>query len=123
MMKKIIVLLVSVIFIGYYLNAKASQSSLNKETEVKTFSDIYYKLETSSVSIDEIIIGATEFALTMCADRAYQEVLGNSVQSCNDHFQMTKDTCASYLIRSSQRQYKDKTKVTLLTERFINCVS
>ncbi|ASM52224.1 hypothetical protein PESP_b0699 [Pseudoalteromonas espejiana DSM 9414] len=122
-MKKMIILIASVISIGYYLNAKASQSSFKKETEVKTFSDIYYKIETSSVSIDEIIIGATEFALTMCADRSYQEALGNTVQSCNHHFKMTKDRCASYLIKNSQRFYKDKTKVTLLTERFINCVS
>ncbi|MFL3651155.1 MAG: hypothetical protein ACI6PR_08050 [Pseudoalteromonas sp.] len=122
-MKKLIILSVSVIFVGYYLNAKASQGSLNKGTEVKTFSDIFYKLETSAVSVNEIIIGATEFALTMCADRAYQEVLGNSVQSCHANFQKSKDICAGYLIKSSQPLYREKTKVTALTEKFINCVS
>lgn len=123
MMKKVIVLTVLAIVVGCFLNVKSSRSSLHKEAEVKTFSDIYYKLETSAVSVDEIIIGATEFALTLCADRTYQEVLGHSVQSCNEHFKTIKETCASYLMKSSQRLYKDKAKVTLLADRFINCVS
>ena len=123
MMKKTILLIFSIVFIGYYLTAKASQYAFNKHIEVKTYSDLYYKLETAEVSINEIIIGASEFSLTMCADKVYQEAMGSSTEGCNGQFLSAKNKCAKYLIKTSKHYYKSKEKVSQLTERFINCVS
>ena len=73
--------------------------------------------------IDDIIVGSTEFALRMCADKDYQKVLGNSVESCNANVSSSKNTCASYLRKDSKKFYKDKHEVKRLTEQFIKCVS
>lgn len=121
-MKTVFTVILSIILIGYYLTAKASHFS-SKNTEVNTYSDIYFKLETSSVNINEIIAGATDFALTMCADKAYQEALGNTVVSCNSQFEESKNVCSKHIMKNAKQHYTDKATVTLLTERFIKCVS
>ena len=124
MMKKTILLIILVLFFSYYLTAKASQGIfIKKDFEIKSYSDIFYRLETSPISIDDIIVGSTEFALRMCADKDYQKVLGNTVESCNANVSSSKNTCASYLRKDSKKFYKDKHEVKRLTEQFIKCVS
>ncbi|KKN57816.1 hypothetical protein LCGC14_0558470 [marine sediment metagenome] len=122
-MKTVFTMILSIILIGYYLTAKASHFSSKKDMQVNTYSDIYFKLETSSVNINEIIAGATDFALTMCADKAYQEALGNTVASCNSQFEESKNVCSKHIMKNAKQHYTDKATVTLLTERFINCVT
>ena len=60
-MKRTILLIILVLFFSYYLTAKASQVIfIKKDFEIKSYSDIFYRLETSPISIDDIIVGSTE---------------------------------------------------------------
>ena len=51
---------------GSYLSAKATLFDSSDNITVETYSDIFFKLESSPVNIDEIITGASQFANSLC---------------------------------------------------------
>ena len=127
-MKVIITIIVLLIITsGYYLSVHAAIFNANKTIEVKEYSDLFYKLGSDSapdsVSIDEIITGASQFALSMCDDAVYQQVLGKTVDSCKLKFHQSKAKCAQFLTAHNAAFYDKKTPVSLVAEKFIDCVS
>ncbi|ALS35072.1 hypothetical protein PTRA_b0623 [Pseudoalteromonas translucida KMM 520] len=127
-MKVIITTIVLLIIAsGYYFNAHIPVFNAKKAIEVKVYSDIFYKLGSDSapdsVSIDEIIAGASQFALSMCDDAVYQQVLGKTVDSCKLKFHQSKAKCAQFLTAHNAAFYNKKTPVSLVAEKFIDCVS
>jgi hypothetical protein len=121
--KSFILVLLSALAIGYYLTAKANSGTSINSTDVEKYSDIFFKLETSPVSMREIIVGAKHFAITLCEDGGYQQALGGSVSACKLNFDRTKDMCSRYPVAEKEQFYTDKAIVSLLAEQFINCVS
>jgi hypothetical protein len=97
--KSFILVLLSALAIGYYLTAKANSGTSINSTDVEKYSDIFFKLETSPVSMREIIVGAKHFAITLCEDGGYQQALGGSVSACKLNFDRTKDMCSNTLLQ------------------------
>lgn len=120
-MKIFVALLLFIVAGSYYL--KANASIFNNDVEVKTYSDIYFKLESSPVSLAEVITGAKEFALNICEDDVYQQALGKSTESCRIRFHETQVYCSKYILAKGQQYYTTRDEVSLLSEKFISCVS
>ncbi|SJN38500.1 hypothetical protein [Pseudoalteromonas sp. JB197] len=121
------IIVLSIIASGYYFSAHAAIFNTKKTIEVKVYSDIFYKLGSDSgpgtVSINEIIAGASQFALSMCDDTVYQQVLGKTVDSCKLKFHQSKAKCAQFLTAHNAAFYDKKTSVSLVAEKFIDYVS
>ena len=108
---------------GSYLSAKATLFDPAQNITVETYSDIFFKLESSPVSIDEIITGASQFADSLCDESIYQEVIGESVNSCKQKFKQSQVQCADFIMKNSKLSYTDKAAITLVSEKFINCMT
>ncbi len=108
---------------GSYLSAKATLFDPAQSITVETYSDIFFKLESSPVSINEIITGASQFADSLCDESIYQEVIGESVNSCKQKFKQSQAQCAEFIIKNNEPMYTDKVAITQLSEKFINCMT
>ena len=108
---------------GSYLSAKATLFDSSDNITVETYSDIFFKLESSPVNIDEIITGASQFANSLCDESIYQEVIGESVNSCKQKFKQSQAQCADFITKNSEVMYTDKVAITLVSEKFINCMT
>ncbi|TMO97299.1 hypothetical protein CWC14_08870 [Pseudoalteromonas sp. S3260] len=108
---------------GSYLSAKTTLFDPAQSITVETYSDIFFKLESSPVSINEIITGASQFADSLCDETIYQEVIGESVNSCKQKFKQSQAQCAEFIIKSNEPMYTDKVAITQLSEKFINCMT
>ncbi|QBJ64592.1 hypothetical protein [Pseudoalteromonas sp. DL-6] len=122
-MKYTTIAAVALLIGGSYLSAKATLFSPTDSITVETYSDIFFKLESSSISIDEIITGASQFADSLCDESIYQEVIGESVNSCKQKFKQSQAQCADFTRKNSEAMYTDKVAITLVSEKFINCMS
>jgi len=114
------VILLILIGTGYYLYEKQGVSS--SEIDVKTHRDIYLKMESSPVSKEEILVGVTEFAMTMCNDSGFQLSAGETTNSCINKLDNFKSMCSERIFGNGAQFYTEKAKVTSLAKRFINCV-
>ena len=108
---------------GSYLSAKTTLFDPAQSITVETYSDIFFKLESSPVSINEIITGASQFADSLCDESIYQEVIGESVNSCKQKFKQSQAQCAEFIIKNNEPMYTDKVAITQLSEKFINCMT
>ena len=108
---------------GSYLSAKATLFDSSDNITVETYSDIFFKLESSPVSINEIVTGASQFADSLCDESIYQEVIGESVNSCKQKFKQSQAQCAEFIIKNNEPMYTDKVAITQLSEKFINCMT
>ncbi len=108
---------------GSYLSAKTTLFDPAQSITVETYSDIFFKLESSPVSINEIITGASQFADSLCDETIYQEVIGESVNSCKQKFKQSQAQCAEFIIKNNEPMYTDKVAITQLSEKFINCMT
>jgi len=108
---------------GSYLSAKTTLFDPAQSITVETYSDIFFKLESSPVSINEIITGASQFADSLGDETIYQEVIGESVNSCKQKFKQYQAQCAEFIIKNNEPMYTDKVAITQLSEKFINCMT
>ena len=53
----------------------------------------------------------------------YQEVIGESVNSCKQKFKQSQAQCADFITKNSEVMYTDKVAITLVSEKFINCMT
>ncbi|WP_448569548.1 hypothetical protein [Thalassotalea ganghwensis] len=109
-----------VIVSGYYLYDNKDIST--SQFEVKSHRDIYIKLKSSPVSTEEILVGATEFAATLCNDTSFQQPLGETTSSCLNKLESFKNMCSESVFGKESRMFTDKDTVASLAKRFIGCV-
>ena len=122
-MKFTTIVVLALLIGGSYLTAKATLFDASDEVTVTTYSDIFYKLESSPVSIDDIITGASQFADSLCDESIYQEAIGASVNSCKHKSKQSQVRCANFITNHSEAFYTDKVAITLVSEKFINCMT
>jgi len=116
-MKYILILLIC--FGGYYV----TKNGLNfGDVEVKTHRDIYRKMDASSVTSKEVIIGFREHSTTLCNDQGLQAASGKSVDLCLENLDKFSERCADSILGSGSNSFSDKKAVALLSKRFVNCV-
>ncbi|WP_448566884.1 hypothetical protein [Thalassotalea ganghwensis] len=118
-MKYITILGLIIIGVFFYENEAFSGAQVN----VKTYGDVFTKLKYSPVTIDEIRIGSTDFAKKLCKDESFQQAAGESPSSCLLKLESFESACADKIFGDAEKLYSDKTSVTLLSERYISCLS
>jgi len=117
-MKYILILL---IFIGgYYMSY--GELPFKPSIEVKTHHDIYKKLEDSSVTLDEILVGFREFSTSLCHDQSLQSDIGRTIDSCLHNLETYSAACADRILGSEGDLFSDKGVVDSLSKRYISCV-
>lgn len=104
-------------------NLYVKETTKGENIQVKTLKDINHKLETSTVSTEEILTGATELANQLCQDNNFQSVVGEDSNSCQDKLLKFKSICADHVFGNTEGQYSDKNEVSSLANRFVRCVS
>lgn len=114
-------LVVFIAILGFYLYFHLGL--FDPKVEVKTHQDIYNKLEFSPVNTHEILVGADEFALRMCADNGLQEILGEDYDSCKQRLIKFKPICMTRIFGDKHKDYSDKEQIKSLVFRYTKCVS
>lgn len=115
------IILILIVAGGYYLYE--NKVTLSPEIEVKTLKDIRTKLENSSVNSNEVIKGATELAIRLCEDNSFQEVVGESINSCKQRLSKFKSMCSESVFGKKITQYSNIDEVSSLAKRYVTCVS
>ena len=113
--------LLGLIILGIFLYE--SEALSGNQINVKNYSDVFTKLKYTSVSSDEIKTGAMEFAKELCQDTSFQEAAGETPQSCLLKLKSFKSACEDKIFGKTATLYSDKTRVEMLSDRYINCLS
>ncbi|XQF90333.1 hypothetical protein ACOBV8_00560 [Pseudoalteromonas espejiana] len=80
------------------------------------------KVDTGTVTIDEIKIGANKLATFFCNDESFQTSGGSSVEACTDKYLSFKSMCEDRIFGKEKTTFTNKNEVSALSKRFVACV-
>ncbi|MDO6685419.1 MULTISPECIES: hypothetical protein [unclassified Agarivorans] len=112
------IILVVVVAGGIFLYSKKQPPTV----VVSNHQELFLKLDSSSVSIDEVKEGAYSFSKFFCNDEEYQTSGGKSVTSCLAKYEDFKEMCADRIFPDSSASFSDKKQVMGLLSRYTKCV-
>ncbi|MFD2168266.1 hypothetical protein ACFSJY_18560 [Thalassotalea euphylliae] len=119
-MKYLFVLVLALCAYKYFEATKIEQAQ--QSMPIKTYKDVFDKLQVADVSNHELLTAASHFALNLCDDDSYQSAGGETKASCIAKFEAFREMCAERIFTQPIFTQQDEPQIKQLTKRFVNCV-
>ena len=112
--------LISILIVagGYYYYQNNSSIEIN----VTDYESLLNKVETSDVTLDEVIFGANKLVGIFCNDADFQKSGGSSVKACLETFEDFKTMCEERVFEDAPNVFNSKEEVVKISKRYSLCV-
>lgn len=116
---KTLLLLIAIAAGGYYVyNEHFSVTAIT----VDSYQALLKKAEATSVSLDEVKVGANNLTAFICSDPSYQVTGGSTPANCMARYENYREMCENRIFGQSPQSFASKSEVIAIAKRYTSCV-
>lgn len=100
---------------GYYF------TQIDRTSHIKSWSQVLDKVDAGGASIQDVKVGVDLIAQSICSDAAFQEEVGETVESCITSYLLVKKGCEANVFDDVTSKFSSRERVKKIAKAYTDC--